>query len=257
MKVGQILSFVEVDGVVPASYRDLFQSTMARLQGRSAAFSRRDSGVIQPSSGRGPKRSSPTSHPKPVAAAPSVRCTWPGWPTVPSWPSKSSIRECRTRCEADLPIPTAASVSRADWLCSAHRPPRLDPKVHGGGDTRSGRGRTGLPDEAANQQGSTRSTTGIRSSTFRRFTRVLDRPGPRHEYVHGSPWSTATAAEEAIRSRLVRHLPFRVLEPAPPWLSTPTHIRGTTSSTRDGTVTSSTFGCVKRFTAERVSSCPR
>ena len=32
MKVGQILSFVDVDGVVPASSRQLFQSTLARLQ---------------------------------------------------------------------------------------------------------------------------------------------------------------------------------------------------------------------------------
>ena len=32
MKVGQILSFVDVDGVVPTSSRGLFQSTLARLQ---------------------------------------------------------------------------------------------------------------------------------------------------------------------------------------------------------------------------------
>src|ERR1700746_1034155 len=32
MKVGQILSFVAVDGVVPASSRELFQSTLTRLQ---------------------------------------------------------------------------------------------------------------------------------------------------------------------------------------------------------------------------------
>src|SRR5580692_9500891 len=32
MKVGQILSFVDVDGVVSPSYRELFRSTMARLQ---------------------------------------------------------------------------------------------------------------------------------------------------------------------------------------------------------------------------------
>src|ERR1700722_6771955 len=32
MKVGQILSFVDLDGVVPASSRELFQSTLAKLQ---------------------------------------------------------------------------------------------------------------------------------------------------------------------------------------------------------------------------------
>src|ERR1700722_14721822 len=32
MKVGQILSFVDVDGVVPSSSREIFQSTLARLQ---------------------------------------------------------------------------------------------------------------------------------------------------------------------------------------------------------------------------------
>ena len=75
------------------------------------------------------------------------------------------------------------------------------------------------------------------------------------EYVHGMRWSAATAAEDAIRSRwgetifrfvfasLNRHGLFNA-DPHP----------GNYLFHDDGSVTFLDFGCVKRFTAQRVSA---
>jgi predicted unusual protein kinase regulating ubiquinone biosynthesis (AarF/ABC1/UbiB family) len=70
MKVGQILSFVEIDGIVPASSRDLFQSTMARLQGNVPPLAPDEiAGVIQTELGARPEKIFAYFSPQPVAAA--------------------------------------------------------------------------------------------------------------------------------------------------------------------------------------------
>ena len=68
MKVGQILSFVDADGVIPASYRQLFQSTLARLQDDVPPLApRRSPPSSRPSSGRTPDELFVFFSPRPVA----------------------------------------------------------------------------------------------------------------------------------------------------------------------------------------------
>src|SRR5580700_6223767 len=70
MKVGQILSFVDVDGVVPASSRELFQSTLARLQGDVPPLASNEiDDVIHAELGARPEEIFAFFSPRPVAAA--------------------------------------------------------------------------------------------------------------------------------------------------------------------------------------------
>src|SRR5580692_8257509 len=70
MKVGQILSFVDVDGVVPAAHRQLFQSTLARLQTDVPPLAPDEiAGVIRAELGARPEKIFAQFSPQPVAAA--------------------------------------------------------------------------------------------------------------------------------------------------------------------------------------------
>ena len=70
MKVGQILSFVDVDGVVPTSSRELFQSTLARLQSDVPPLAPDEiADVIATELGARPEEIFAFFSPRPVAAA--------------------------------------------------------------------------------------------------------------------------------------------------------------------------------------------
>ena len=70
MKVGQILSFVDVDGVVPASSRQLFQSTLAHLQADVPPLAPDEiAAVIHAELGAPPEKIFAFFSPRPVAAA--------------------------------------------------------------------------------------------------------------------------------------------------------------------------------------------
>jgi predicted unusual protein kinase regulating ubiquinone biosynthesis (AarF/ABC1/UbiB family) len=70
MKVGQILSFVDVDGVIPASSRQLFQSTLTRLQSDVPPLAPDEiTDVIRAELGARPEEIFAFFSPRPVAAA--------------------------------------------------------------------------------------------------------------------------------------------------------------------------------------------
>jgi predicted unusual protein kinase regulating ubiquinone biosynthesis (AarF/ABC1/UbiB family) len=70
MKVGQILSFVDVDGVVPGAHRQLFQSTLARLQTDAPPLAPDEvAGVVRAELGARPEKIFAYFSPQPVAAA--------------------------------------------------------------------------------------------------------------------------------------------------------------------------------------------
>ena len=70
MKVGQILSFVDLDGVVPGPYRDLFRWTLARLQHEVPPLASEEiAEVIRAELGACPEEIFAFFSPKPVAAA--------------------------------------------------------------------------------------------------------------------------------------------------------------------------------------------
>jgi predicted unusual protein kinase regulating ubiquinone biosynthesis (AarF/ABC1/UbiB family) len=257
MKVGQILSFVEVDGVVPASYRDLFQSTMARLQGDVPPLSPDEiAGVIQAELGARPEKIFAYFSPQPVAAASIGQVHLARLADGTELAVKVQYPGVSDAVRADLANTNLlASVIKAGLALLGPQAPRLDPKVM----VEEIRDRVGdeldYRIEAANQQGFHTLYDGHPfihiPAVHPEFStgRVLVT-----EYVHGSPWSTATAAEEAIRSRwgeaifrfvfssLHQHGLFNA-DPHP----------GNYLFHEDGTVTFLDFGCVKRFTAERVS----
>jgi predicted unusual protein kinase regulating ubiquinone biosynthesis (AarF/ABC1/UbiB family) len=257
MKAGQILSFVDADGLVPASHRELFQATLARLQDDVPPLSEDDiAGVIHAELGARPEQIFAFFSPRPVAAASigqvhlarladgtelAVKVQYPG--------VADSVR-------ADLAnTDLFASILRTGLGLLGPQGPRLDLKAV----AQEVRDRVGeeldYRVEAANQQ---EFHTLYDGHPFIRIPAVYPELSTGRvlamDYARGRRWSAATAAGADIRSRwgetifrfvfesLHRHGLFNA-DPHP----------GNYLFHDDGTVTFLDFGCVKRFTAERVA----
>src|SRR6202042_3643973 len=131
MKVGQILSFVEVDGVVPAPYRDLFQSTMARLQGDVPPLAPEDiAAVIQAELGARPEEIFAYFSPLPVAAASIGQVHLARLADGTELAVKVQYPGVSDAVRADLANTNLlSSVIRAGLALLGPQAPRLDPKV--------------------------------------------------------------------------------------------------------------------------------
>jgi predicted unusual protein kinase regulating ubiquinone biosynthesis (AarF/ABC1/UbiB family) len=258
MKVGQILSFVDADGAVPAAYRQLFQSTLARLQDDVPSLAPDEiAAVIEAELGAPPEGIFAFFSPRPIAAASIGQVHLARLDDGTELAVKVQYPGVADAVHADLAnTDLLASVIKAGLALLGPQVPRLDPKLM----VEEIRDRVGdeldYRIEAVNQQ---------------EFHTIYDGHPFIHipavhpefctgrvlvtDYVHGRRWSEVTAAGDAIRSRwgetifrfvfasLHRHGLFNG-DPHP----------GNYLFHDDGTVTFLDFGCVKRFPAERVSA---
>jgi predicted unusual protein kinase regulating ubiquinone biosynthesis (AarF/ABC1/UbiB family) len=257
MKVGQIFSFVDVDGVTPAPYRELFQSTMARLQGDVPPLAPDEiAGVIQAELGAPPQEIFAYFSPKPIAAASIGQVHLARLADGTELAVKVQYPGVADAVRADLANTNLlASVIKAGLVLLGPHAPRIDPKVMVEEVCDRLADELDYRIEAANQQQFHALYDGhpfIRiPAVHPEFStgRVLT-----SDFVHGMNWSAATAAGDAIRSRwgetifrfvfasLHRHGLFNA-DPHP----------GNYLFHEDGGVTFLDFGCIKKFTAERVS----
>jgi predicted unusual protein kinase regulating ubiquinone biosynthesis (AarF/ABC1/UbiB family) len=257
MKVGQILSFVDADGVVPASYRDLFHSTLARLQDDVPPLAPDEiAGVIQAELGAPPEDIFAFFSPRPIAAASIGQVHLARLADGAELAVKVQYPGVTDAMRADLAnTELLASVIRAGLALLGPRAPRLDPKLI----VEEIRDRVGdeldYRIEAANQQ---------EFHTLYAGHPFIHIPAVHPEfctgrvlatdYVHGRRWSELTAVPDALRSNwgetifrfvfasLHQHGLFNA-DPHP----------GNYLFHEDGSVSFLDFGCVKRFPAERVS----
>jgi predicted unusual protein kinase regulating ubiquinone biosynthesis (AarF/ABC1/UbiB family) len=257
MKVGQILSFVDVDGVIPASSRELFQSTLARLQSDVPPLAPGEiADVIQSELGARPEEIFAFFSPRPVAAASMGQVHVARLTNGTELAVKVQYPGVADAVKADLANTNLlASVVRAGLALLGPEVPNVDPKM--------------LVEEIRDRVVDELDYT-IEAANQREFHSLYDGHPFIHipavypelstgrvlttDYVHGMRWSEATTAGDAIRSRwgetifrfvfasLHRHGIFNA-DPHP----------GNYLFHEDGTVTFLDFGCVKRFTAERVS----
>jgi predicted unusual protein kinase regulating ubiquinone biosynthesis (AarF/ABC1/UbiB family) len=258
MKVGQILSFVEVDGVVPDSYRDLFQSTMARLQGDVPPLAPNEiAGVIQAELGGRPEKIFAHFSPQPVAAASIGQVHLARLADGTELAVKVQYPGVSDAVRADLANTSLlASVIKAGLALLGPQAPKLDPRVM----VEEIRDRVvdelDYRIEAANQQEFHTLYDGHPfihiPAVHPEFStgRVLAT-----DYVRGMRWSAATAANDDTRSRWGEAI-FR-------FVFSSLHQHGLLNADPhpgnylfhdDGTVTFLDFGCVSRFTTERVSA---
>jgi predicted unusual protein kinase regulating ubiquinone biosynthesis (AarF/ABC1/UbiB family) len=258
MKVGQILSFVDADGVIPASNRELFHSTLARLQDDVPPLAPDEiAAVIQAEMGARPEEIFTFFSPTPIAAASIGQVHLARLADGTELAVKVQYPGVADAVRADLAnTDLLASLIRAGLALMGPQAPRLDPKLM----VEEIRDRVGdeldYRIEAANQQEFHRLYDGhpfIRiPAVHPEFCtgRVLAT-----DYVHGRRWSQVAAAPDTLRSSwgetifrfvfasLHRHGLFNG-DPHP----------GNYLFHDDGTVSFLDFGCVKRFTPERVSS---
>jgi predicted unusual protein kinase regulating ubiquinone biosynthesis (AarF/ABC1/UbiB family) len=257
MKVGQILSFVDVDGVVPTSSRELFQSTLARLQSDVPPLAPDEiADVIATEFGARPEEIFAFFAPRPVAAASMGQVHLARLTDGTELAVKVQYPGVADAVRADLANTNLlASVIRAGLALLGPEAPNVDPKM--------------LVEEICDRVMDELDYT-IEAANQREFRSLYDRHPFIHipavypelstgrvlttEYVHGMRWSEAITAGDAIRSRwgeaifrfvfasLHRHGIFNA-DPHP----------GNYLFHEDGTVTFLDFGCVKRFSKERVS----
>jgi predicted unusual protein kinase regulating ubiquinone biosynthesis (AarF/ABC1/UbiB family) len=257
MKVGQILSFVDVDGVIPASSRELFQSTLARLQNDVPPLAPDEiADVIQAELGARPEEIFAFFSPRPVAAASIGQVHVARLADGTELAVKVQYPGVSDAVRADLAnTKMLATVIRAGLALLGPQAPNLDPKMMMEEIRDRVVDELDYTIEAANQQEFHALYDG---HPFIRIPAVYPELSTGRvlatEYVHGSPWTEATTAGDAIRSRwgetifrfvftsLHRHGIFNA-DPHP----------GNYLFHEDGTVTFLDFGCVKRFTPERVS----
>ena len=258
MKVGQILSFVDIDGVVPAPYRDLFQGTLAQLQNDVPPLAPEEiADVIRAELGAGPDEIFAYFSPEPLAAASvgqvhlarltdgtelAVKVQYPG------------VSDAVTADLANTKL--LASVIGAGLALLGPQAPKLDTKVMVEEIRDRVADELDYTIEAANQQEFGAIYNG---HPFIHIPAVYPEFSTSQvlvtDYVHGVSWSEAMAAGDAIRSRwgetifrfvfasLNQHGLFNA-DPHP----------GNYVFHEDGTVTFLDFGCVKRCTPDRVSA---
>jgi predicted unusual protein kinase regulating ubiquinone biosynthesis (AarF/ABC1/UbiB family) len=257
MKVGQILSFVDVDGVVPASSRELFQSALARLQSDVPPLAPDEiADVIATELGGPTNEIFAFFSPRPVAAASMGQVHLARLADGTELAVKVQYPGVADAVRADLANTNLlASVIRAGLALLGPEAPNVDPKI--------------LVEEIRDRVMDELDYT-IEAANQSEFCSLYDGHPFIHipgvypelstgrvlttEYVHGMRWSEAITANEAIRSRwgeaifrfvfasLHQHGIFNA-DPHP----------GNYLFHEDGTVTFLDFGCVKRFSAERVS----
>jgi predicted unusual protein kinase regulating ubiquinone biosynthesis (AarF/ABC1/UbiB family) len=257
MKVGQILSFVDVDGLVPTSSRELFQSTLARLQNDVPPLAPDEiADVIATELGARPDEIFAYFSPRPVAAASMGQVHMARLANGTELAVKVQYPGVQDAVRADLANSNLlASVIRAGLALLGPEAPNVDPRM--------------LVEEIRDRVMDELDYT-IEAANQREFRSLYDGHPFIHipavypelstgrvlttEYVHGMRWSEAITAGEAIRSRwgeaifrfvfasLHRHGIFNA-DPHP----------GNYLFHEDGTVTFLDFGCVKRFSKERVS----
>ena len=258
MKVGQILSFVEIDGVVPASYRDLFQSTMARLQGDVPPLATDEiAGVIKTELGARPEKIFAYFSPQPVAAASIGQVHMARLADGTELAVKVQYPGVSDAVRADLANTNLlASVIKAGLALLGPQVPSLDPKVMVDEIRDRVVDELDYRIEAANQQEFHTLYDGHPfihiPAVHPEFStgRVLAT-----DYVRGMRWSAATAANDDNRSRWGEAI-FR-------FVFSSLHHHGLFNADphpgnylfhEEGTVTFLEFGCVNRFTAGRVSA---
>jgi predicted unusual protein kinase regulating ubiquinone biosynthesis (AarF/ABC1/UbiB family) len=257
MKVGQILSFVDVDGVVPASSRELFQSALARLQSDVPPLAPDEiADVIATELGGPTDGIFAFFSPRPVAAASMGQVHLARLADGTELAVKVQYPGVADAVRADLANTNLlVSVIRAGLALLGPEAPNVDPKI--------------LVEEIRDRVMDELDYT-IEAANQSEFCSLYDGHPFIHipgvypelstgrvlttEYVHGMRWSEAITANEAIRSRwgeaifrfvfasLHQHGIFNA-DPHP----------GNYLFHEDGTVTFLDFGCVKRFSAERVS----
>jgi predicted unusual protein kinase regulating ubiquinone biosynthesis (AarF/ABC1/UbiB family) len=257
MKVGQILSFVDVDGVVPAPSRELFQSTLARLQSDVPPLAPDDiSDVILAELGARPDEIFAYFSFRPVAAASMGQVHMARLTDGTELAVKVQYPGVSDAVRADLANTNLlVSVLRAGLAVRGPEAPRVDLKMM----VEEMRDRVvdelDYTIEAANQQ---QFHSLYEGHPFIHIPAVYPELSTGQvlttDYVHGMDWSAATRANHDLRSRwgetifrfvftsLHRHGIFNA-DPHP----------GNYLFHEDGTVTFLDFGCVKTFTADRVS----
>jgi predicted unusual protein kinase regulating ubiquinone biosynthesis (AarF/ABC1/UbiB family) len=258
MKVGQILSFVEVDGVVPASYRDLFQSTMARLQGDVPPLAPEEiAGVIKAELGARPEEIFAYFSPQPVAAASIGQVHMARLADGTELAVKVQYPGVSDAVRSDLAnTKLLASVIKAGLALLGPQAPRLDPKLMVEEIRERVVDELDYRIEAANQQEFRALYEGHPfihiPAVYPEYStgRVLAT-----DFVHGRRWSEAITANDAVRSRWGEAI-FR-------FVFSSLHGHGLFNADPhpgnylfhdDGSVTFLDFGCVNRFTKERVSA---
>jgi predicted unusual protein kinase regulating ubiquinone biosynthesis (AarF/ABC1/UbiB family) len=257
MKVGQILSFVDVEGVVPASSRELFQSTLAKLQSDVPPLAPDEiAHVIQDELGARPEDIFAFFSPQPVAAASMGQVHFARLADGRELAVKVQYPGVSDAVRADLANTNVlASVIRTALAVLGPEAPKVDPKMLVEEIRDRVQDELDYTIEAANQQEFCSLYDGHPfihiPAVYPEFStgRVLTT-----DFIYGMHWSEATRAGDAIRSRwgetifrfvfasLHRHGIFNA-DPHP----------GNYLFHEDGSVTFLDFGCVKRFTPERVS----
>jgi hypothetical protein len=257
IKVGQILSYIDVGGVVPASSRELFQSTLARLQSDVPPLDAEEiAGVVQTELGAPPEEIFAFFSTRPVAAASlgqvhlarlrdgrelAVKVQYPG--------VSDAVR-------ADLANTNLlASILKAGLALLGPEAPNIDLKMMAEEIRDRVTDELDYTIEAANQQ---EFHSLYEGHPFIRIPAVHPELSTGRilttDYVHGMGWSAATEAEPSLRSHWGETI-FR-------FVFTSLHRYGIFNADphpgnylfhEDGTVTFLDFGCVKRFTPERVS----
>jgi predicted unusual protein kinase regulating ubiquinone biosynthesis (AarF/ABC1/UbiB family) len=257
MKVGQILSFVDADGLASAPSLETFQSALARLQDDVPPLSEHEiASVIESELGGRPEEVFAFFSPRPIAAASIGQVHLARLADGSELAVKVQYPGVADAIRADLAnTDVLASIIRAGAGLLGPRAPRLDPKAV----VEEVRARVGeeldYRVEAANQE---QFATIYDGHPFIHIPAVHPQLSTGRvltmDYVHGRRWSSAVEADEALRWRwgeaifrfvfasLHRHGVFNA-DPHP----------GNYLFHDDGTVTFLDFGCVKRFTAERLS----
>jgi predicted unusual protein kinase regulating ubiquinone biosynthesis (AarF/ABC1/UbiB family) len=257
MKVGQILSFVDADGVIPASHRQLFQSTLARLQDDVPPLAPHEiATVIQTELGAPPEELFAFFSPWPIAAASIGQVHLARLADGTELAVKVQYPGAAEAVRADLAnTDLLASVIKAGLALLGPHAPRLNPKMMVAEIRDRVDDELDYRIEAANQQ---EFHTLYDGHPFIHIPAVYPELSTGRvlatEYVHARRWSEVSAAGEAPRWRwgetifrfvftsLHRHGLFNA-DPQP----------GNYLFHDDGTVTFLDFGCVNRFSAERVS----
>jgi predicted unusual protein kinase regulating ubiquinone biosynthesis (AarF/ABC1/UbiB family) len=257
MKVGQILSFVDADGLVSAPNLEAFQSALARLQDDVPPLSGHEiASVIESELGARPDDLFDFFSPRPIAAASIGQVHAARLSDGTELAVKVQYPGVADAIGADLAnTEMLATLIKAGIALLGPKAPRLDPKA--------------VVEEVQDRIGEELDYR-VEATNQQEFATMYDGHPFIHipalhpdlstgrvltmDYVHGRRWSEAVDASEALRSRwgeaifrfvfssLHRHGLFNA-DPHP----------GNYLFHDDGTVTFLDFGAVKHFAADRLS----
>ena len=260
MKVGQILSFVDVDGLVPASSRELFQSTLARLQSDVPPLAPDEiADVIRAELGARPEEIFAFFSPRPVAAASMGQVHMARLADGTELAVKVQYPGVSDAVRADLANTNLlASVIRAGLALLGPEAPNVDPKM--------------LVEEIRDRVVDELDYT-IEAANQQEFHALYDghpfihipavhpefsyRPGPHHRLRPRNALVGGDRGRETPSARVGARPSSVSCSPActDTGSSTPTRIRGTTSSTRTAPSPFSTSGASKGSPRSASRSC--